>query len=157
MSLSFEQKSIVHLPEKRERDGEREMERERLDMGNNRVWNRVNFSRFFLLFFIFSLSLSLIFCLYNTHCHKFNPQQQSGTQFVMTQLIQFFSPSFNPKGRVIFFWGLKKLLKIYIFPLKSLSSSASAILFRWFSNWWFVIVTATKNLHFFLEIILNNG
>lgn len=37
----------------------------------------------------------------------------------MTQLIQFFSPSFNPKGRVIFFfWGLnicgKKTIEICI-------------------------------------------
>lgn len=80
----------------------------------------------------------------------------------MTQLIQFFSPSFNPKGRVIFFfWGLnicgKKTIE-NVFPLKSLSSFASAFLFRWFSNWWFVIVTATKKWTlFFLEIILNNS
>lgn len=77
----------------------------RLDMANNGLWNRVNF--FSLVFlFIFFLLFFLLLTLSNTHRHKFNPQQQSGTQFVMTQLIQIFSLSqrstiSNPKGSLV--------------------------------------------------------
>lgn len=60
--------------------------------------------------------IELIFSLYSSSfciATKFNPQQQSGTQFVMTQLIQIYSllKSIEAKCLGFVFFGLEKAYK----------------------------------------------
>lgn len=116
---------------------------------NNRVWNRVNFS----LSFFYSSSF---FCI----ATKFNPQQQSGTQFVMTQLIRQFTRSSmlkiysSKRLGFCFSFGFKKgiqgMITHYFIHRRIWTLPFGQIL-------WFVIVTLAIFFlfYFFSEIVLD--